>query len=131
MREIWGRYLALQKRVGVKVHELQSKKHSVVDVTVISKSDMKDLLQKILTGSFRSVAPGNPLHINLVPKMTAFSLCKRSASVIMQQQLTDRRLSRAKLENTMKMWEYTGECHKASNSKEKCKKQLHVLLCKW
>ena len=75
----------------------------MIDLTVVS--DMKDFLEKILTGSFRSLAPEDPLHINLTPKITAFSLCKRSASDIMQQQLADRRLGRARLEKTMKMWE--------------------------
>ena len=102
MREIWGWYLALQKKVEVKVHELQSK-NSAVDLTVVS--NVKHFLEKILTGSFRSVVREDPLHINPVPKITALNLCKRSTSAIMQQQPTDRRLGRARMVKTMKMRE--------------------------
>ena len=78
-------------------------KNNAVDLIVVI--NMKDFLERILTGSFRSVAPEDLLHINPVPKMTALSPCKRSASAIMQQQLTDRRLGRARMVKTMKMRE--------------------------
>ena len=101
-----GQYIAVREKIGGKFDELQSKICSVVDLINRDKlviSDMGDFLERIRTGGFRSLAIEDPLHINLVPKLTALSLCKRSASAIMQQQLTDRRLGRARMVRTMIM----------------------------